>query len=232
MLPTVILPGYLAGADEYGELVKNLESLTDSSITMVPLKRKDWYVTLGGRPVTPILQALKETISAVLSQSQSDQINLIGHSAGGWISRVYLGNEPYCGDRWNGLPQVAGLITLGTPHLSQERWTKRNLDFVNDTYPGAFHDEVKYTCVAGKSIFGKKTWKLGDWFTHQSYTLTCGQGDCWGDGVTPIQAAHLEGANNVTFDHVKHSPQAKNRNQDHLWYGSEPIVKEWASHLI
>ena len=231
MLPTVILPGYLAAASEYGELVESLTALTDSTITMVPLKRKDWLVTLGGRPVTPILRALDETIQSVLAESEHPQVNLIGHSAGGWISRIYLGNELYCGDRWNGLPFVATLVTLGTPHLSQERWTKRNLDFVNQTYPGAFHRQVNYICVAGKSIYGKKSWKWGDRFTYQSYQLTSGRGESWGDGVTPIDAAHLEHAKNVTFEDVLHSPASQKKRASRLWYGSRSIVEQWCENL-
>ena len=232
MRPTVILPGYLAAATEYGELIESLRALTDSEITIVPLKRKDWFVTLGGRPVTPILKMLDHTVKQVLANSDYDTVNLVGHSAGGWISRIYLGNEPYCGDRWNGLPFVSTLVTLGTPHLSQERWTKRNLDFVNHTYPGAFHDAVNYICIAGRSIFGKKSWKLGDRFTYESYKLTCGNGDRWGDGVTPIEAAHLDGAKNLTFEDVLHSPNSKRQaGEQHFWYGTRSIVKQWVATL-
>ena len=62
---------------------------------------------------------------------------------------------------WAGARHVSTLIALGTPHFSQERWTRWNIDFVNDTYPGAFHDSVRYVCVAGKSTFGEKApwWK-------------------------------------------------------------------------
>jgi pimeloyl-ACP methyl ester carboxylesterase len=232
MRPTVILPGYLAAASEYGELVENLTALTDSKITIVPLKRQDWLVTLGGRPVTPILHALDQTIQSVLAEGEFDQVNLVGHSAGGWISRIYLGSEPYCSNCWYGLPHVSTLITLGTPHLSQERWTKRNLDFVNDTYPGAFYDRVNYVCVVGRSRFGQKSWKLGERFTYQSYKLTCGAGDRWGDGVTPIEAAHLDGAENLTVEEVWHSPNSKQKlNPSHRWYGSKSVVETWMPFL-
>ena len=231
MRPTVILPGYLAAASEYGELIESLRSLTDSEINIVPLRRQDWFITLGGRPVTPILKQLDQTVKETLNNSEYDQVNLVGHSAGGWISRIYLGDEPYCGDRWNGLPHVASLVTLGTPHLSQERWTKRNLEFVNTTYPGAFHQDLPYTCVAGRSIFGQKTWKLSDRFTYESYKLTCGVGDRWGDGVTPIEAAHLDGAHNLTIEDVLHSPSGQRKSNAHLWYGTQSIVSQWVSAL-
>jgi len=86
------------------------------------------------------------------------------------------------------------------PCLPWERWTKKNLDFVNVNYPGAFYQDVRYVCVAGKTVRGDRSADgprnrtLREWFTYNSYQLTCGQGDCWGDGITPIAAAPERGS--------------------------------------
>ena len=229
MLPTVILPGYLEGAIAYRQLEQSLQQMGLPTVT-VPLRRRDWFPTLGGRPITPILQLLDRTVKQVLQQYNVSQINLIGHSAGGWISRIYLGEKPYLGrgevkpSIWSVHPQVSTLITLGTPHISQERWTRWNLDFVNSNYPGAFYPNVRYVCVAGKSIFGER--RQGSWLAYSSYRLTCGQGNCWGDGITPITAAHLAEAENLVVEGVKHSPKAAG-----LWYGSPQIIPSWVSYL-
>ncbi|HEY9699401.1 MAG TPA: lipase [Trichocoleus sp.] len=230
-LPTVILPGYLAGAAPYQEMEAALRSLNIPVMT-VPLRRRHWVPTIGGRSMLPILAQLDQTVKRLMQETGSDRINLVGHSAGGWICRIYLGEVPYDvhpGDRdqtciWKAHPQVETLVTLGTPHVSQERWTKRNLDFVKTHYPGAFYLQVKYVCVAGKALYGQRDWS--GWFTYSSYELTCGQGDCWGDGVTPIEAAHLEGATNLTLEDVLHSPRPGKR-----WYGSPEVVKAWAIYL-
>ena len=229
MLPTVILPGYLEGAIAYRQLEQSLQQIGLPTVT-VPLRRRDWFPTLGGRPITPILQLLDRTVKQVLQQYNVSQINLIGHSAGGWISRIYLGEKPYLGrgeikpSIWSSHPQVSTLITLGTPHISQERWTRWNLDFVNNNYPGAFYPNVRYVCVAGKSIFGER--RRGSWLAYSSYRLTSGQGNCWGDGITPITAAHLAEAENLVVEGVKHSPKAAG-----LWYGSPQIIPSWVSYL-
>lgn len=230
-LPTVILPGYLAGATPYQEMEQALQELGHLAVT-VPLQRRDWLPTFGGRSMLPILRQLDQTVKQVIQATGSEAVNLVGHSAGGWICRIYLGEVPYdihpsdggqvC--LWKAHPLVKTLVTLGTPHVSQERWTKRNLDFVKTHYPGAFHSTVRYVCVAGKSAYGKRS--LGNWFTYSSYELTCGQGACWGDGVTPIAAAHLEGAENLTLDNVWHSPRP-----DRLWYGSSAVVPVWSAYL-
>jgi triacylglycerol esterase/lipase EstA (alpha/beta hydrolase family) len=231
MLPTVILPGYLESADVYLPLQQALAAL-GSPTTTVPLRKRDWLPTLGGRSMVPILRQLDRTVKSALEAHGADRLNLIGHSAGGWISRIYLGEIPYtihgdvtANDRlWNAKSTIANLITLGTPHISRERWTRKNLDFVNDNYPGAFYPEVRYICVAGKSIYGEK--KRGQWLAYSSYQQTCGEGNIWGDGITPITAAHLAGAVNIEIDGVKHSPRAAG-----IWYGSDEVRDRWSEYL-
>nr|AAN46158.1 unknown protein [Synechococcus elongatus PCC 7942 = FACHB-805] len=223
-LPTVILPGYLAGAAPYQPLA---QWLSDRGFltTVVPLQRSDWFPTLGGRPVTPILEALKRRLLKFCSHRCSEN-QLIGHSAAADFTNL-VGDRPYgptkqaCQER----DRTPVLICLGTPHRSQERWTRRNIDFVNEHYPDAFFKDVRYVCVAGKAVQGARRW--GQWVAYNSYSLTIGQGDSWGDGITPIAAAHLEGALNLTYEAVYHSPRP-----NRLWYGSPEIAEQWRSHLV
>lgn len=228
-LPTVILPGYFESGKSYQKLEESLKELGFPTVT-VPLRRRDWIPTLGGRSLIHILQKLDNTVKNVLLQFDVSQINLIGHSAGGWISRIYLGELPYSGKAnskllaWKGHNQVKTLVTLGTPHFSQERWTRRTLNFVNQNYPGAFYKDVNYVCVAGKTVFGER--RLGSWLAYNSYLLTCGKGDTWGDGITPVEAAHLEGAQNIAIEGVRHSPKSPIR-----WYGSPEILGTWVDRL-
>lgn len=228
-LPTVILPGYLAGAIEYRELEHTLTTLGYPTVT-VPLRWRDWLPTVGGRSVTPILRQLDATVKHVLQQHGVAKINLIGHSAGGWLSRIYLGETPYCihpNDTedcvWHARSAIATLVTLGTPHTSLERWTRKNLEFVNLTYPGAFYVDIRYVCVAGKTVFGDR-WK--SWLAYSSYKLTCGQGNCWGDGITPIDSAHLKGAKNLVVEGASHSPRG-----GRVWYGSASLIDTWSQYL-
>jgi pimeloyl-ACP methyl ester carboxylesterase len=230
-LPTVILPGFFAGTLEYLAFEQSLQQLGFPTVT-VPLRQRDWFPTVGGRSMVPILHLLDKTVKQVLQDYNASKINLIGHSAGGWIARIYLGEKPYnihkdvtkSAGLWHAYPYVATLVTLGTPHVSQERWTKRNLDFVKINYPGAFYPQVKYVCVAGKAIYGER--RRGQWLAYNSYKLTCGVGNCWGDGITPIEAAHLEGAINLTLDGVLHSPRRAG-----IWYGSSEPMQAWVPYL-
>lgn len=231
MLPAIILPGYFASANEYQSLAEILTNL-GAKTAIVPLTKNDWIPTVGGRSMIPILRKIGATVKQVQAQYPDSPVNLIGHSAGGWIARIYLGEIPYTvhGDvlpaagLWQGSGFVANLVTLGTPHISQEPWTRRNLDFVNNNYPGAFYSQVKYICVAGRAISGEQRWR--NWLAYNSYKITCGDGTTWGDGITPIEAAHLAGAVNLTIPDVFHSPRRQG-----LWYGSPEVVPQWASYL-
>ncbi|WP_017661534.1 esterase/lipase family protein [Baaleninema simplex] len=233
--PTVILPGYFASADDYHPLAEQLRGLGIPT-TVVPLRKSSWIPTLGGRSIVPILREIDRAVCQAIETHSASEVDLVGHSAGGWIGRIYLGEKPYCihGDvtentpgLWNARSRVRSLVCLGTPHTSQEYWTRRNLDFVNENYPGAFYPDVRYLCVAGKSVFGRRRLGGGQWLAYNSYKLTCGEANTWGDGITPIAAAHLAGAENLTLEDVWHSPRSPGR-----WYGSEDIVPQWSSFLF
>lgn len=228
-MPTVIMPGYLAGFREYGPLRDELQA-RGYPTWIVPVEVASWFPTLGGRPVTPILTILAETIQQALNRSGASSVNLIGHSAGGWIARIYMGKVPYHGRVWGGAQQVDTLITLGTPHLSQERWTRSNLDFVNHNYPGAHWPQIQMVCVAGHAVKGQPlrwgAFSLSRWIAFNSYQLTAGDGEAWGDGITPIQAAHLDGATNITLEGVFHAPRDRRP-----WYGSPEVIPRWIDYL-
>ncbi len=52
-------------------------------------------------------QAVRDTIMMLKEESGQNEVILLAHSLGGWVARVYLAT---------GATDVAGLITLGTPH--------------------------------------------------------------------------------------------------------------------
>lgn len=68
-------------------------------------------------------------------------------------------------------------------------------------------------------------------FVGQGYKQVCGRADVWGDGVVPEVSAHLEGALNVSFEGVYHSPVGSD-DETRPWYGSPVIAKEWIHHLL
>jgi len=229
--PIVIVPGYFASDRDYMAMAAQLRD-RGYAVNIVPLTRWDWLPTVGGRSMIPILRQIHATVTQTIAEYDAP-ITLVAHSAGGWISRIYLGAVPYLihGDveaettgLWDQRSQVETLVCLGTPHTSREAWTLRNLNFVNDNYPGAFYDDVRYLCVAGKAIEGAQRW--GAWLAYSSYQITCGVGQTWGDGITPIEVAHLDGAENLTLPGIWHSPRSPG-----AWYGSPIAIQQWVAAL-
>ena len=229
--PNIILAGYLAGAADYIPIAQKLQA-KNLEATVVPLHWWDWVPTVGGRSIAPILERLDQTVNQELDRTGATKVNIIAHSAAGWLSRIYLGDRPYYDKVWNARAKVAKLICLGTPQRSLEPWAIRNLGFVNDQYPHAFYDDIDYVCIAGKAVQGAKSlWQkslgqsFSQWLAYSSYELTSGQGDAWGDGIIPIEAAYLDGATNLAIDGVYHSPRSGK------WYGTQEVVDVWARYL-
>jgi len=59
-------------------------------------------------------------------------------------------------------------------------------------------------------------------FAWRSYVQVCGRGDVVGDGVVPLEAAHLDGAKQINLKDVFHSI-----NAPRAWYGSEEVIDSW-----
>lgn len=63
--------------------------------------------------------------------------------------------------------------------------------------------------VAGRLIRGAEqfsTDSFGEWVVGQGYRQVCGDAGAWGDGITPVEAALLPGAEHVVLENVYHSP--------------------------
>lgn len=196
----VIIPGYGSPATEYFPLRDALIGALGSGavVQVAHVTVATWARTLGGRPVTPVLELVDEAVSAV-RELCSGRVTLVGHSAGGWIGRIWLSRTAeYYGRVWKGADKVDTLICLGTPQQSSEPVTMKNMTFVNQFVPScAESPHVTYVCVAGSALaisesdVEDKFWKLrfwdtARWFARLSYELTdasASSAPCIGDGT-------------------------------------------------
>lgn len=213
-----------------------------------------WRGTLEPRPV---LDWYLERVEDAIQQLEYPQISLIGHSAGGWLARLYMDQFPVSHSH-----HVSLLLTLGTPHLPPPKGvfdqTRGLLHYVqqNCSKP-VYTPQLKYVCIAGRYIKGARlfgnsnqlvsqpaaanaiintsaapnTTTLRARFVGQGYKQVCGQADVWGDGVVPEVSAHLEGALNISFHGVYHSPVGAD-DQTRPWYGSPHVLDQWVHHLL
>lgn len=169
-LPVVILPGLGNNSNDYSELKVSLEN-KGLSVTVAQVSRPDWLRNalglldrnywvgkLSPRPVLDwYFERMKDAIATAKEEMGGDvRVSLIGHSAGGWLARVYMSEF--------GINDVAMLLSLGTPHLPPPKGipgvidqTRGLLDYVNEVSPGtSFVPDVDYICVAGRFLKGER----------------------------------------------------------------------------
>jgi len=172
------------------------------------------------------------------------KIALIGHSAGGWIARVYLSNRNYGGRSYNGQRLVHSLITLGSPHGNAPGPAFAGVEWINRE---AIPTTVRALAVAGKGYPGDTSGDL----TQNAYSFCCADGSDGrgydGDGVTPVESAlAMEGAEELVLQgRVTHFPWsnvlggdffAPDLAKDHRdnrtpWYGDDVALDQWLGWL-
>jgi hypothetical protein len=118
------------------------------------------------------------------------------------------------------LDKVAGLVTLGAPHLPPPPqvmdMTRGALRWTHGNFPHAHHaDDLFYITVIGDAIAGVLQERKWPWeptsisgFAYNAYEAVCGDGTTRGDGVVPICAAHLDDAIQINLPGIFHSINA------------------------
>ncbi|KVI00583.1 GPI inositol-deacylase PGAP1-like protein [Cynara cardunculus var. scolymus] len=118
--PAVILPGLGNNTGDYEKLALTLQGYGVSSV-VANVSRIDWLRNAAGlvdpnywrgtlqpRPVLDwYLIRVDEAVNEALKQSQGGSLSIIGHSAGGWLARVYMEEFKKA--------NVSLLLTLGSP---------------------------------------------------------------------------------------------------------------------
>ncbi|KAJ0967959.1 hypothetical protein J5N97_024876 [Dioscorea zingiberensis] len=169
--PAVILPGLGNNTGDYQSLVSTLEGAHGIPSVVAKVSRADWLRNAAGlldpnywkgtlRP-RPVLDWYLERVDQAVSEAkmlcpQGGRISLIGHSAGGWLARVYMQEF--------GASHIALLLTLGTPHLPAPKGfpgvfdqTRGLLDYVQKhCFPAVYTPELRFVCIAGRYIQGAR----------------------------------------------------------------------------
>ncbi|CAM8937965.1 unnamed protein product [Rhodiola kirilowii] len=183
--PAVILPGLGNNTGDYEKLQMTLMEKGGVPSVVAKVSRFDWFRNAAGlvdanywkgtlipRPVLDWY--LKRVDDAVREAKELAEgggtFSVIGHSAGGWLARVYM--EEF------GRDGISLLLTLGTPHLPPPK----GLPGVIDQTRGLLYNveeqcakpeytpEVKYVCIAGRYIQGSPIFGPSD--VASDYTTT------------------------------------------------------------
>lgn len=226
--PLVLIGGYLTSPTDFSALAAALARPPYGySVFVAPIGRLRWALTRDW-DFRPVLDIIRATVARALEASGADRVTILGHSVGGTVARMYLGEQPYRGSVYGGRRHVRRLVTLGSPHHSKEYWTRQSIDFVNGAYPGAWYDDVEYVSVIGRAVRGDPRGSLVERMAHSSYVMVSGpeHGRAWGDGITTLHCAALAGAEFLVVDGVSHSPF-----HGRPWYGDQAGLERWGRVL-
>ena len=124
-------------------------------MSVVGVGLASWLGAVSASGWSRILRELDRTVRRAAASSPTGRVTLVGHSAGGVVSRLYLSPEPFRGESFGGLDRVSRLVSLGSPHAGIAASPMRR--FVHERYPGAFFaPRVAYVSVAGRAVRGDR----------------------------------------------------------------------------
>ncbi len=232
-LPILVVGGFGTSWQTYQPFRRILAQVSKRPVFVTRLETLEWLSVIVTDDYSHLLKRLNMAVTDTLRRTDSKRLLLLGHSAGGVLARIYLGDQPYGREQlvYHGFQRVATLVTLGTPHTTPTRGRLGGLNqitFVETHYPGAYWRFLHYGTVISRSIFGSQSGSPHERNAWNSYTMLTDEGAQWGDGVVPLSCAVLEGAHHVELDGVRHDPLPDERP----WYGhNEDVVRSWWSHV-
>jgi len=219
--PIVVLGGFLSTPGLYRGLVRTLADESGAPVSVVGVGFGSWLRAVSATGWSRLLRELDRTVKRAAASSPTGRVTLVGHSAGGVVSRLYLSPEPFRGESFGGLDRVSRLVSLGSPHAGIAASPMRR--FVSERYPGAFFaPRVAYLSVAGRAVHGDRAGSAAERIAARAYARLVGDAGAWGDGLVPVSCALLEGAGHAVLDGVAHAPPWRGP-----WYGTPRVVREW-----
>ena len=188
---------------------------------MVDVTRRDWLKSNSANGWINILNKVHDKVALALKENKAKKIDLIGHSSGGIILRLYLSGEPFKDIIYDGKSNTRNLITLGSPHQAIKATALRK--FVDEKYPGNFFKNINYISIGGEiEINTEQTSILTKLIARNSYKSISGKKNERGDGLVPLSSSLLRNSQQIILKETVHG-KIFGKN----WYGSCSKVKEW-----
>jgi uncharacterized alpha/beta hydrolase family protein len=126
--------------------------------------------------------AVKRYVEYAQKERNAWHVDLIGHSTGGLIARAYINS--LMPDVQDGRPQVAHLLTLGTPHLGSKC---ADVAYYASNNPAVESATTEYAEEFNKRTINRKGVKFSA-LAGDSLPTVC-KGLSWGDGFVTVESA-------------------------------------------
>ena len=219
--PIIILGGFLITSDSYNPAKNAIANISGRKVYVVDITRGDWLKSNSAEGWITILNKVNRMVAFALNETKAKKVDLIGHSSGGIILRLYLSSEPFKDVIYNGQSITRNLITLGSPHQAVRATKLRR--FVDEKYPGNFFKNINYVSIGGKvEINSKQTSLLTKFFAKNSYKSISGDKNESGDGLVPLSSSLLKNSQQITLPNTVHGGIFGSN-----WYCSTSKVREW-----
>jgi len=219
--PIIILGGFLITSEAYNPAKNIIENIFSRKVYVVDVTRRDWFKSSSPEGWINILNKVKAKVALALKETKAKKVDLIGHSSGGIMLRLYLSNEPFNNAIYDGKYTAKNLITLGSPHQAIKATALRK--FVDEKYPGNFFKNINYVSIGGKvEINSNQTSILTKFIARDSYKSISGDKNASGDGLVPLSSSLLNNSQQIILPRTVHGGIF---GKD--WYCSPKKVKEW-----
>ncbi|HET7678097.1 MAG TPA: hypothetical protein VFK38_09630 [Candidatus Limnocylindrales bacterium] len=226
--PVLIVGGFLTSPFLYRRMRQRLLARGAASVAIAPIWTPDWlaamlvgYRRLTGRTANAIRRA-HATAGGV-------PLLVIGHSGGGVLARLAMAPRQSAAAAADVAPRVGALVTLGSPgRIFDQVPHPPSVDafrFLERTTPGAFFaPRTGYVTVASRYMEGRgRWWDLRRWSVGLLYAIFVGHRGRrgWGDSLIPVDASHLDGAEQITLEGIAHGQAIAS------WYGDDRGLDGW-----
>jgi hypothetical protein len=223
----LIVGGFATGPYNYWPMRRRLRRRAVERVDVAPLWPPDWAAA-GLLGLGTLIRRTGRAIVATWRAGGRRPIIVVAHSGGGIAARLAMSNVPFHG-RLAGVAEAVGcLVTLGTPHglaslPNRHRHAGHEAaEFLDRETPGAwFAPRTAYLTVGSRFPAAPYRGVVGR-LAGQVFSMIVGddtQGP--GDGIVPVGAVALDGAEELIFDDVRHGHVGA------PWYGDDRVIDRW-----
>ena len=185
----------------------------------------DWLKTNTIEGWGHVLNMVDNCVKNVFKETNAKKIDLIGHSSGGIMLRLYLSKDIFNGKKYGGSEFTSNLITLGSPHQAIRATSLRK--FVDKKFPENFFKNVNYISIGGElKVNSSDSSLLTKLFAKSSYKSISGEKASTGDGLVPLSSSLLNGSQKIILPKTSHS-----KIFGENWYGTDERINKWYKQI-
>jgi hypothetical protein len=223
----LIVGGFMTAPPNYWPMRRRLLRRDAARVDIAPLWPPDW-VLAGLLGLGLVMRRTGRAIARTWKAGGKRPIIVVGHSGGGIAARLAMAPGSFHGRSANVAEAVGCLVTLGTPHMLADLSNRYYhaghdaVDFLERETPGAYFAPRTGYLTVGSSYRQAPFQGLVGRVSDDIFSMVVGHADeRLGDGIVPSAAVHLAGAEQLTYEDVRHGHIGAN------WYGDERIIDRW-----